>query len=72
MNLVAHVMPVIDVQWGISTSARVMPVSWLGVPEGADKDRVMPVGIEQKIVWIAIYKTSKRRLFTANEFFAPR
>jgi len=27
MNLVAHVMPVIDVQWGVADTARVMPVN---------------------------------------------
>ena len=72
MNLVAHVMPVIDVQWGVADMARVMPVSWIGVPEGADKARVMPVGGEQTIVWVAIYKKSKLRKFTIKQFFAPR
>lgn len=96
----------VDVGQGASTAARVMPVTWVGVPEGADKARVMPVtwfrsldgaggvarimpvidvqwGISggarvmpaesnNSIVWIAIFKKSKRRLFTAKEFLAPR
>jgi len=58
----ARVMPVMDVRWGVADSARVMPVAWVGVPEGADKARVMPVSAaEAAIVWIAIYKKDKLR-----------
>jgi hypothetical protein len=52
--------------------ARVMPVAWLGVPEGADKARVMPVSDQQVIVWIAIYKKDKRRAVTARQLFGGR
>lgn len=64
-----RLMPVVDVQWGIKDAARVMPVSWVGVPEGADKARIMPVGSERMIAWIAIYKKDKRRAVTARDLF---
>jgi hypothetical protein len=63
----ARVMPVMDVFGGAADAARVMPVSWVGVPEGADKARIMPVGGERVIVWIAIYKKDKRRAVTARQ-----
>jgi hypothetical protein len=68
----ARVMPVVDVQWGVADAARVMPVSWVGVPEGADKARVMPVSAQQVIVWVAIYKKDKRRAVTVSQLFGGR
>jgi hypothetical protein len=49
-----------------------MPVSWVGVPEGADKARVMPVSAQQVIVWVAIYKKDKRRAVTVSQLFGGR
>ena len=67
----------VDMGQGANTSARVMPVSWVGVPEAADKARVMPVvdvqwgvadsarvmpvGAAQTIAWIVIHKKDKLR-----------
>jgi len=72
---------------GADVSARIMPVSWIGTPEAADKARIIPVGIsggvansdrimpvtsESTIAWIAIYKKNKLRRFKASEFFSRR
>ena len=78
----------IDTGQGANTAARVVPVNWVGVPEGADKARAMPVtdvqwGVadaarpmpvisDPAIVWIVIYKKSKLRRFVAADLFAPR
>jgi hypothetical protein len=52
----------VDMGQGANTSARVMPVEWVGVPEGADKARVMPVTAAQAaIVWVVIHKKDKLR-----------
>jgi hypothetical protein len=72
MNLVAHIVPVIDVQLGIAGGARVMPVLLAGVTEGGGKARVMPVNDGSNIVWIAIYKKSKLRKFTIKNLLAAR
>jgi len=58
----------VDMGQGANTSARVMPVSWIGTPEAAAKARVMPVG-GSTLKWIAIYKKDKRRTFKASELF---
>lgn len=49
--------------------ARVMPVSWIGVPEGADKARIMPIKGAPSIKWIAIFKKEKLRPFKISSFF---
>ena len=67
-NTSTHVMPVLDVQWGVSRDAHVMPV--LDVQWGvADSARIMPVDEAQSIVWIVIFKKSKRRAVKASELF---
>jgi hypothetical protein len=67
-NTSARVMPVTDVRWGIADSARVMPVAWVGVPEGADKARVMPVSATEAIAWVVIYKKDKLRIEGGAQF----
>jgi hypothetical protein len=72
---------------GANLSARIMPVSWIGTPEAADKARIIPVEVswgvadsarimpvtsESTIAWIAIFKKDKLRRFKASEFFSPR
>lgn len=72
---------------GANLSARIMPVSWIGTPEAADKARIIPVEVswgvadsarimpvtaETTIAWIVIFKKDKLRRFKASDFFSPR
>jgi hypothetical protein len=77
----------VDMGQGANTSARVMPVSWIGTPEAADKARIMPVDIrwgiadsarimplngEPVLRWITIYKKDKLRAFKVSELFGRK
>ena len=72
---------------GANLSARIMPVSWIGTPEAADKARIIPVEVSwgvadsarimpvtsvSTIAWIVIFKKDKLRRFKASEFFSPQ
>jgi hypothetical protein len=72
---------------GVNLTSRIMPVSWIGTPEAADKARIMPVDVrwgiadaarimplngEPMLKWVVIYRTDKIRSFKASELFGRK